>query len=272
MWMPCSRSGHSYPFPPPPHALTKLPAVSNTMTGGAAFDFSSGLSVRGRCKTQTLSLASIAALDASPSFHCGGTFGHERSTSNVGTLRLCACKVRAPKNERIKRIPVTLARLIVSPFLFLRLFVANFSYRVALQLLVFAPVFTVPVTVFAATRPVYCAPAAVNAISSPRIFPSVMVVVFPPMASVPENSWKVWLSRSSPCPRRHVPAIFAGTIQSRAVHQLRQLSVTELVSSAFQSPIVNVLETTRVPGLRSRILGRSLKLMSGSRNMVMTLA
>src|ERR1700752_4624237 len=67
-----------------------VPAVSNTMTGGAAFDASAGLSVRGRCRTQTLSFASIAILEASPSFHCGGTFGHERSTSNVGRLRFCA--------------------------------------------------------------------------------------------------------------------------------------------------------------------------------------
>src|SRR5437879_2715188 len=145
-------------------------------------------------------------------------------------------------------------------------------YRVALQLLVFAPDFTVPVMVLPATRPVYCALPAVKEISSARIFPSVMVVVFPLMASVPENSWKVWLTRSSPWARRHVPAIFAGTIQSRAVHQLRQFSVTEVVSSAFQSPIVNVFETMRVPAFKSRILGRSFRLMSGNRNIVMTLA
>src|SRR5438552_18328208 len=164
-------------------------------------------------------------------------------------------------------------RLIVSfPLYVLCLFVGYFIYRVALQLLEFAPDFTVPVMVLAATRPVYCALPAVKESSSPRIFPFVIVVVFPPTASVPENSWKVWLSRSSPWARRHVPAIFAGTIQSNAVHQLRQFSVTELVSSAFQSPIVNVFETIRVPGLRSRILGLSFKLMSGSRNMVMTLA
>ena len=71
----------------PPQALMYLPAVSNTITGGAAIDACSGLSVRGRCKTQTLSCASMATLEGSPSFHCGGTFGHARSTSKIGRLR-----------------------------------------------------------------------------------------------------------------------------------------------------------------------------------------
>ena len=35
--------------------LMKLPAASNTMIGGAAFAASSGLSVRGRCRSHTLS-------------------------------------------------------------------------------------------------------------------------------------------------------------------------------------------------------------------------
>src|SRR5437773_9354784 len=121
--------------------------------------------------------------------------------------------------------------------------VGYFLYRVALQLLEFAPDFTVPVMALAATRPLYCALPAVKESSSPRIFPFVIVVVFPPTASMPENSWKVWLSRRSPWARCQVPSVFAGTIQSRAVHQLRQFSVTELVSSAFQSPIVNVFRS-----------------------------
>ncbi len=29
----------------------------------------------------------MAMLEASPSFHCGGTFGHDASTANVGTAR-----------------------------------------------------------------------------------------------------------------------------------------------------------------------------------------
>ena len=90
IWMPCSRSGQSYPLPAPPHALMKLPAASNTMTGGAALAASSGLSVRGRCSSQTLSCASMAKLDASPTFHCGGSFGQALSTSKIGTPRACA--------------------------------------------------------------------------------------------------------------------------------------------------------------------------------------
>src|SRR5262245_4387516 len=89
--MPCSRSGQSYPLPAPPQALMKLPAASNTTIAGAAFPASSGLSVRGRCRSQTLSCASMAKLDASPSLNCGGSFGHAGSTSNTGTLRTCAC-------------------------------------------------------------------------------------------------------------------------------------------------------------------------------------
>src|SRR5437773_11652771 len=127
--------------------------------------------------------------------------------------------------------------------MFLCLFVGYFTYRVALQLLEFAPDFTVPVMALAATRPVYCALPAVKESSSPRIFPFVIVAVFPPTASVPENSWKVWLSRRSPWSRCQVPSIFAGTIQSRVVHQLRQFSVSEDVSSACESSLENVLET-----------------------------
>src|SRR5207244_8620373 len=67
----------------------------NTITGGAALDASSGLRVRGRCRTQTLSFASIAILEGSLCFHWAGTFGHERSTSNVGRLRDCACAAPA---------------------------------------------------------------------------------------------------------------------------------------------------------------------------------
>jgi hypothetical protein len=36
--------------------------------------------------------------------------------------------------------------------------------------------------------------------------------------------------------------------------------------------MVKLFDTTRVPGFRSRILGRSFKLMSGRRNMVITCA
>src|ERR1700745_3910196 len=89
--MPCSRSGQSYPLPAPPQAFMKLPTASNTTIAGAAFPESSGLSVRGRCRSQTLSCASMAKLDASPSLNCGVTSGHAGSTPNTGTLRACAC-------------------------------------------------------------------------------------------------------------------------------------------------------------------------------------
>src|SRR5947199_10484214 len=98
--------------------------------------------------------------------------------------------------------------------------VGYFLYRVALQLLEFAPDFTVPVMVLGATRPLYCALPAVKGSSSPRIFPFVIVVVFLPTSSVPENSWKVWLTRSSPWTRCEVASIFAGTIICRTWEQL----------------------------------------------------
>ena len=69
-----------------------------------------------------------------------------------------------------------------------------------------------------------------------------------------------------------VPCTLAGTIHSNAVHQLGQFSLMVVVSSASQSSMVKELETMRVPGLRSRILGRSCRLMRGSRNIVITVA
>src|SRR6516165_2856045 len=55
------------------------------------------LRVRGRCRSQTLSCASTAKLDASPSFHLAGTFGQAASTSNIGRLRgACACAAALP--------------------------------------------------------------------------------------------------------------------------------------------------------------------------------
>src|SRR5262249_56248299 len=102
--------------------------------------------------------------------------------------------------------------------------------------------------------------------------PFVMFVVLPPSTMVPEISWKVCVSLSSPCGSFQVPPTLAGTIQRRAVHQLEQLSVIEAVSSGFQSPIVNVFDTIRGPGFQSRIFGRSLRLISGRRNIVMTVA
>src|SRR5437660_4129255 len=102
----------------------KLPAVLNTMTGGAAFAVSAGLSVRGRCRTHTLSFASIAMLEGSPSFHCGGTFGHARSTSKVGRLRVCACAKITVKRSRA--LQQKYARFMLPPVCWIPLY---FRYR-----------------------------------------------------------------------------------------------------------------------------------------------
>mgnify|MGYP003334467509 FL=1 len=72
----------------------KSPLPENTITGGAAIARSAPFSVRGRCSTQTLSWASKAMLDGSPSFHFGGIFGHAGSTSNTGRLRAGAIETR----------------------------------------------------------------------------------------------------------------------------------------------------------------------------------
>src|SRR5204862_2312426 len=94
------------------------------MTGGAALAASPGFSVRGRCRTHTLSFASIAMLEGSPSFHCDGTFGHARSTSKVGRLRVCACAKITVK--RIKTLQQKYARFMLPPICWIPLY---FRYR-----------------------------------------------------------------------------------------------------------------------------------------------
>src|SRR6187549_480160 len=111
MWMPCSRSGHSYPLPAPPHALMNLPDESNTITGGAAIEACSGGSVRGRWRSHTLSCASIAKLEGSPSFHFSGTFGQAGSTSKIGRLRGCElCAARGDPMNHWSAAAATIAR------------------------------------------------------------------------------------------------------------------------------------------------------------------
>ena len=61
-----------------------------------------------------------------------------------------------------------------------------------------------------------------------------------------------------------MPSTFAGMIQNSAVHQLVPPSVMVAVSSASQSSIVNEFDR-RVPGFRSRSVGRSFRLSVGSR-------
>ena len=83
-----------------------LPEASNTMTGGAAIAACSGGSVRGRCRSQTLSCASIAKLDGSPSFHFSGTFGQAgidlegRAGSDPAALGRTGPKERAVPRHR----------------------------------------------------------------------------------------------------------------------------------------------------------------------------
>ena len=55
-------------------------------------------------------------------------------------------------------------------------------------------------------------------------------------------------------------------------HEPSQPASTVCLSSGCHSPMVKVFETTRVPGFRPRIFGRSFRLMPGSRNMVITVA
>ena len=55
------------------------------------------------------------------------------------------------------------------------------------------------------------------------------------------------------------------------MHQLLQPS-TLAVSSGFQSSMSKEFATMRVPGLRSRIFGRSFMLILGSKNIVITVA
>jgi len=90
--------------------------------------------------------------------------------------------------------------------------------------------------------------------------------------SDPLTIWNSCVSVTSACAGRQVPAAFAGTIHRYAVHYVVQSSLTVTVSSAARSPIVTEFDTMRVPGFMSRIFGRSLRLMFGSRNIVMTVA
>src|SRR5918993_6071854 len=122
--------------------------------------------------------------------------------------------------------------------------------------------------VLPSTVPAYFVVPAVKEISLPRSRPWIAW-----LPSVPDSIWKFCVSVSAPLGVFQVPATFAGTTQKSAVHQLlEQPSVTVVVSSACQSSIVKVFDTMRVPGLRSRIFGRSFMLIDGSRNMVITSA
>src|SRR5688572_5789120 len=110
------------------------------------------------------------------------------------------------------------------------------------------------------TTPVHFWVPAVSVISLPRRRPCTAW-----LPSVPESIWKFCVSVSAPLGVFHVPSTFAGTIQKSAVHQLlEQPSVTVAVSSACQSSIVNVFETMRVPGFKSRSEEHTSELQSQS--------
>src|SRR5262245_40032544 len=82
--MPCSVAGHSYPWPSPPHALTNVPTLSNSSTGGAAWALFASGRLRGRWTIQTWSPGPTATDDTGPRIHLSGIFGHAGSTSKIG--------------------------------------------------------------------------------------------------------------------------------------------------------------------------------------------
>src|SRR5687767_2201389 len=95
----------------------KFPAVSKTTTGGAAIFASSGLSsVRGRWSSQTLSLASIAKLDGSPTLYFGGSLGQALSTSKTGRLLVCAAIPTAPRTSAASAAAQIIVRVTVPSF------------------------------------------------------------------------------------------------------------------------------------------------------------
>ena len=58
-----------------------------------------------------------------------------------------------------------------------------------------------------------------------------------PAVSVPDRSWNVCFSVSSPCGRRHVPSTLAGTIQRCAVHHVLQSGILDRV---VRRPVVHL--------------------------------
>src|SRR5690349_2619617 len=116
------------------------------------------------------------------------------------------------------------------------------------------------------TRTEYLVAPAVKVNSLPRSLPFAIGVA----PRLPVTFWNVCVSFSAPAGVFQVPFTLAGTIHRSAVHQLVQSFSIACVSSASQSSIVKELETMRVPGRRLRSFGRSVMLMLGSRNIVMT--
>src|SRR5262245_53189575 len=68
----------------------KLPASSNSSTGGAALSFWSARTVDGRCRIQAWPRSSIDTLETWPHTYLLGSWGQDGSTSNFGISRVWA--------------------------------------------------------------------------------------------------------------------------------------------------------------------------------------
>src|SRR6267142_6179781 len=74
----------------------KLPASSNSSTGGAALSRWSARTLVGRCRIQAWPRSSIETLDTWPHTYLLGSLGQDGSTSNFGISRVCAAAGSAP--------------------------------------------------------------------------------------------------------------------------------------------------------------------------------
>src|ERR1700686_3445778 len=83
----------------------KLPASSNSSTGGAAIAFWSLRTVLGRCKIQALPSLSIDTLETWPHTHLPGSVGQDGSTSNFGIIRGGVREVWAAAGDAHPPIP-----------------------------------------------------------------------------------------------------------------------------------------------------------------------
>src|SRR5260370_21369206 len=97
----------------------KLPASSNSSTGGAAMPFWSLRTVLGRWRIQAWPWLSIETLETWPHTHLLGSAGHDGSTSKCGIMRggvgACAeAAVRWPESAMAAASAMTAERLFAS--------------------------------------------------------------------------------------------------------------------------------------------------------------
>src|SRR5215470_12354598 len=102
----------------------KLPASSNSSTGGAAMPFWSLRTVVGRWRIQAWPWLSIETLETWPHTHLLGSFGHDGSTSKCGIMRggvgACAeAAVRWPESAMAAASAMTAERLFAGIGVFL---------------------------------------------------------------------------------------------------------------------------------------------------------